>query len=146
MLALLTLFALAAFIFYWARRLVKGRPSPAAPVVAHAADAWVVREVAAIVGKRLSVGKEELGRTLGGNPDPELVSSIERVVARIEVVYERLVAAQIEARVEVAFEDGTKEKSARTVGWSDLPAEVRDELGRTGASRVHRTWTLPWQR
>lgn len=143
MLALLTLITLALFIFYVARRLSKGKASSAARQVS-GVDAWVSREVSAMVAKKLALAKDDVQKTFAGDPDPETVTSIERAVAKVELVFEKLAAGETELRAEVAFEDGTSQHATRTIGWSELPDGVREELARTGASRVHRAWALPW--
>jgi hypothetical protein len=144
MLAFLTLLALVGLVFFWARRRAKKRSSGAARAPS-GVDAWVSREVSAIVAKKLALAKDDVQKTFGGDPDPETVTSIERAVAKVELVFEKLAAGETELRAEIAFEDGTAQRATRTVGWSELPDNVREELARTGASRVHRDWALPWQ-
>ncbi len=143
MLALLTLVALVAVVFYWTRRRSKKRSVGAAEKVS-GVDGWVAREVSAIVAQKLALAKDEVARSFGGDPDPDMVSAVERAVAKVELVFEKLAGGETEMRAEVAFEDGTAQKATRSVGWSELPDDVRAELARTGASRVHRAWALPW--
>jgi len=145
MLAILTLLTLVAFVFFWTRRLSKKNHGGGAAKRASTFDTWVSGEVGAIVARKLSLAKDDVARSFGGDPDPDLVSSVERAVARVELVFEKLAAGETEVRAEVAFEDGTSQKSVRSIGWSELPDSVREELARTGASRVHRAWALPWQ-
>ena len=144
MLAFLTLLALVGLIFFWSRRAAKKRAGKAKPTTS-AVDLWVSREVSSIVAKKLALTKDDVQKSFAGDPDPETVTSIERAVAKVELVFEKLAAGGTELRAEISFEDGTSQRAARTIGWSELPDGVREELARTGASRVHRPWSLPWQ-
>ncbi len=115
-------------------------------------EAWVeqhVREqVAKILAERLTAEESDVRATLEGNPDPELVSRIEKEVARVEVVFERALSAKgfADLRVEVSFESGSLERTIERLAWDKLPPAVREELDKNGAAHAYRTWELPWQR
>lgn len=145
MLELLTIASLCSIIFLLARRLVRKRRSTKAPAVTRTGlEAWIASEVAAIVAKKLALSKDDVTRAMGGDPDAEIVTAVERVVAEVDLTYERLIAGQLELRAEVRFEDGTSERATRMLGWSEVPDAVREELNRSGASQVHRAWAMPW--
>lgn len=145
MLELLTIASLCGIIFLLTRRLVqKRRGKKVAAPTRTGLEAWIASEVAGIVAKKLALSKDDVARTMGGDPDAEIVSSVERVVSGVDVVYERLAGGQLEVRAEVAFEDGTSQRATRMAGWSEIPDAVRDELSRTGAGQVHRAWAMPW--
>ncbi len=115
-------------------------------------EAWVeqhVRErVSKILADRLGAEDNDVRATLDGNPDPELVSRIEKEVARIEVVFERALDAKgfADLRVEVSFESGALERTIERLAWDKLPPAVREELDKNGAAHAYRSWELPWQR
>jgi hypothetical protein len=146
MLELLTIASLCSIIFLLARRLVRKHRGKkvAAPKARAGLEAWIAGEVAGIVAKKLALAKDDVSRAMGGDPDADLVTAIERVVSRVDLTYERLIAGQIELRADVRFEDGTSDRATRMLGWSEVPDVVRGELSRTGASQVHRAWALPW--
>ncbi len=100
--------------------------------------------------------EDRLGSLDGGADDvllkpfavPELVSRIEKEVARIEVVFERALDAKgfADLRVEVSFESGALERTIERLAWDKLPPAVREELDKNGAAHAYRSWELPWQR
>lgn len=145
MLELLTIFALCSMVYLLTRRLLQKRRGKKITVkVKNGVESWIAGEVAGIVAKKLALSKDDVTRSMGGDPDAEVVSAVERVVAKVDVVYEKLAGGQLELRAEVAFEDGTSQRATRMCSWSELPEAVREELGATGASRVHRAWEMPW--
>ncbi len=145
MLELLTIFALCSVVYLLTRRLLQRRKGRKITVkVKNGVEAWIAGEVAGIVAKKLALSKDEISRSMGGDPDADVVSSVERVVAKVDVTYEKLAVGQLELRAEVCFEDGTSQRATRTVSWSELPDGVREELSTSGASQAHRAWAMPW--
>jgi hypothetical protein len=145
MFELFTILSLCTLVFLLVRRVVRKRRG-AAPAGKRPAgiDAWIAAEVAGVVSKKLALSRDDVTRAMGGDPDADVVSAVERVVSRVEVVYERLAGDGLEVRVEVHFEDGTQQGSTRKLAAGEVPGSVRDELSRTGASRMHHAWAMPW--
>jgi hypothetical protein len=145
MLEILVIVALCGLIFALAKRVVQKRRGKATTArVATGIEGWIASEVAGIVAKKVALGRSEVERSMTGAPEAEVVSAVERVVSRVEVVYERLAAGQLEVRAEVHFEDGSHQRATKMVGWSELPEGVREELKRSGAAQVHKNWSMPW--
>lgn len=145
MLELLTILTLCTLIYFLVRKVAKKRRGNAQPTrTATGVDAWIAGEVARIVAKKLALSRDDVNRSMGGDPDAEIVSACERVVSRVEVVYERIAGASLEVRADVHFEDGTQQRVSKSVTEAELPASVREELAKSGASQLHRGWSFPW--
>jgi hypothetical protein len=145
MLELLTILTLCTLIYFLVRKVARKRRGEAKTTrTATGVDAWIAGEVAKIVAKKLALSREDVNRSMGGDPDADIVSAVERVVSRVEVVYERVPGGQLEVRADVHFEDGTRERASKTVADAELPLSVREELSRNGASQLHRGWSFPW--
>lgn len=145
-LILLGLPLLAFFVTYkLVRRIARGRhrrPSP------RSVDGWIGREVSRIASQRLGLSQDVVERTVTGNPDPDVVQSLERGVAKVDVAYERVPGRgdrEADVRVEVTFEGGAVDRSLTRVAWAELADDVRRELDRTGASQVFRPWKFSWR-
>lgn len=113
-----------------------------------AIDVWAVSEIARMLAARLEVEESDLQTTIGGNPDPDLVTSLERSVSGVEIVYERAPGATgfVDLRVEIRMDSGAVDRSIKRVPWTELPEAVRDELAKSGGAHVYRPWQFPWQR
>jgi hypothetical protein len=108
---------------------------------------WILAELERELGKKLTVGREMLGKTLHGNPEPEAVSAVEEAVAKVEVEFARMAhETDAELVLSVSFEDGTRSYSRKRVPLNELPESVRTDFDRTGSARVFRTWDFPWSR
>jgi hypothetical protein len=141
---LLPIAILAFLIAYWASR--KTRPAAAKTDAPRSeADAWVERMVAEAIAKSAGVAVGEALETLRGTPEPEVVTKIEAALRSVRVTYEKLAQGDIEARTEVALENGETTQRARKLTEADLPESIRAELKRTGAAFVVRDWHLPWR-
>jgi hypothetical protein len=147
MLELLALFGLVIGVVLVVRRL-RSKPASAPEVARSEVERWTEREVLRIFAARLDVGRATLEQAFSGQADPEVVREVEARVSSIDLAYERVAGPekQLEARVEVSFEDGHVERASRRLAWAEVPQGVREELDRTGASVVYRPWLLPWQR
>lgn len=128
------------------RRLTRrsGRRGPSQSAV----DNWIAREVSRLASQRLGLRHETVEQTIAGNPDPEVVQSLERAVEKVDVVFERVPGRgdrEVDVRVEVVFEGGAVDRSLTRVGWNELAESIRAELDRTGASQVFRPWKFAWR-
>jgi hypothetical protein len=150
MLEIVCLAIISLFVFLLVARLTKKRGSKSTGNVRgeSAAEAWARAETARIVSNRLEVEEADVATTLGGNPDPDLVTRIERAVQKVEVVYERVPGNTTSAdiRVEVTFEDGRTERVVKRTEFADLPSQVKDEFATNGTAHVFRPWLFPWSR
>jgi hypothetical protein len=149
MLEIICLAVISLFVFLLVARITKKRGAKGKPntVRESAAEAWARAETARIVATKLSAEEVDVAATLGGNPDPDLVSRIEKAVQKVEVVYERVPGSTTSAdiRVEVTFEDGSTERVVKRTMFGELPETVKDDFATSGAAHVFRPWLFPWQ-
>lgn len=150
MLEIICLAVISLFVFLLVARITKKRASKVRSTSAResAAETWARGETARIVAARLEAEETDVATTLGGNPDPDLVTRIEKAVQKVEVVYERVPGSTTSAdiRVEVTFEDGKTERVVRRTSFGELPDSVKDEFATSGAAHIFRPWAFPWQR
>jgi hypothetical protein len=109
----------------------------------------VEEQVVLMVSEGLALHPEALVLSIRTAPDPDIVSAIEKGVARVELVFERRPGAgalRVDLSVEVAFENGGFDRRIHEVSYAWLPSDVVSDLYRSGAARVHRPWQFPWQR
>lgn len=141
--------ALAVLAFVVVLRILKKKAGAPLNTKREAAvEVWARSEIARILADKLEIDEPDLAATLGGNPDPDVVTRLERAVRKIEVAYERVPghAAAADVRVEVSLENGKTERTIRRIEWTELPGHVAEELAKTGASHTFRPWLFPWQR
>jgi hypothetical protein len=146
---LVALAAVFLFVYLLVSRIAKRRSKKTGPTKQEAAvEAWARDEISRMLATRLEVEESELATTLGGNPDPDLVTRLEKTVSGVEVVYERAVGStqQADVRVEIRLDSGDLERSLKRIPWADLPEGVKDEFAKTGTAHVYRPWMFPWQR
>lgn len=142
------LIAVFLVVYLIVSRVAKGRRAGAGPAPAEAAiEAWARAEIARLIAARMGVEEADVATTLAGNPDPELVTRLEKDVATIEVVYERALGAagQADVRVELRLADGSLERSVKRVALAELPDSVRAEFDKSGTAHVYRPFTFPWR-
>jgi hypothetical protein len=134
-----------ALLLYFAvkllRRRRKGKPGRKERTEL---DRWVDDVLARELHKKLAVERETVQRALEGTPEPEAVGTIEEAVRSVQVKFARTPEGGFEARLEVAFEDGSSATASRLLTNDEVPKEVRDEFARTGGSYVFRTVHFPW--
>jgi len=147
MLELLALAALSIATFFVVRRLFRGKSKPLAGKQEAPVEIWARSEIARILADTLELEESQLSAALRGNPDPDLVTRLERSVRKVEIVYERVpgMDAAADVRVEVHLENGKLERSIRRVEKTELPAHITDDWAKTGAAQVFRPFSFPWQ-
>ncbi len=149
MLEIICLAVISLFVFLLVARITKkrGAKGKTTAVRESAAEVWARAETARIVATKLAAEEVDVAATLGGNPDPDLVSRIEKAVQKVEVVYERVPGSTTSAdiRVEVTFEDGSTERVVKRSMFGELPETVKDDFATSGAAHVFRPWLFPWQ-
>ncbi|NUP10406.1 MAG: hypothetical protein HOW73_30520 [Polyangiaceae bacterium] len=144
--------ALAAvflFVYVLVSRLAKRGKKKSAPSRAEAAiETWAKAEVARLLAARLDIEAEDMATTLDGNPDPDIVTKVEKLVSGVEVVFARALGSTNDAdvRVEVRLDNGGLERSVKRIAFSELPDDVREEFAKSGTAHVYRPWSFPWQR
>jgi hypothetical protein len=113
-----------------------------------AVDRWVRESLAGVLGTKLAgkgIDRAHVASTLGGDPDPNVVSEIEQAVRAIEIEYRRDPhVSDVEVRARVRFEDGSEENITTRIPWTDAPSGVRDDFERKATTRAFRTWEFPW--
>jgi len=146
------IFALAVLfilVFLLVKRFAKKKKNKDGAAVYQEAlvEKWARAEVSRLLAARLEVEEADISATLNGNPDPDLVTRLERTVLQIEVVYERALGAagHADVRVDVKLESGDVERSTKRITWAELPVHVQDEFAKTGTAHVYRPWAFPWQ-
>lgn len=129
-----------------------------APVAAHdstpALDAWIAGALELELADRVfglkgasADERKPLARSLRGEPDPDVVGKVEDAVRAVELEYTRYAhETDAEIALRVRYEDGTTTTTSKRLAWSELPEGVRADFDRRGASRVFRTWPMPWSR
>jgi hypothetical protein len=150
--AIALLFALGFFHIY------KKRPGNGARTVVDgnrsaALDAWLLgaleKELASgALGLRASSDDERkpLRRTLSGEPDVDVVSTLERTVSRIELEYVSYShESHADVELQVFYEDGRIARLTTRLTDQELPSSVKDDFQKKAATRVHRTWEFPWR-
>jgi hypothetical protein len=106
---------------------------------------WIDDQVTQEIAKKLTLERDVVSKSLRGDPDPDTVVSLEQGVRSVQLAYERLAhAKEAEVRIELSYEDGTLSTIRKRIHWDEAPQAVRDELDRTGASQVFRSWHFPW--
>lgn len=102
-----------------------------------------------ILGIRGSTPEErrKLTRTLGDEPDADVVGKIEELVRAVELEFVRYAQDNdVETTVRVRYEDGKTGTSTKRLALAEVPEAVREDFEKKGSTRVFRTWTFPWQR
>ncbi|MFO0549428.1 MAG: hypothetical protein U0271_13635 [Polyangiaceae bacterium] len=139
----------ALFVFFLVKKLASKRTGarPAAPVES-AVERWARGEVARLLADALNAEEADVVATLGGNPDPDLVSSIAGGVRGVEIVYERAPGepSKIDCRVEVRLTEGHLERSMLRFENGALPEDVKEEFAKTGAAQLFRPFVFPWDK
>ena len=113
--------ALSVVAFVVAMRVFRKKGgTPAGARREAAVEVWARSEIARILADKLEIEESELAATLGGNPDPDVVTRLERAVRKIEVAYERVpgLGTAADVRVEVSLENGKTERTIRRIEWS----------------------------
>ncbi len=149
MLEILSLAIISLFVFLLVSRIAKKRAAKTAgPAREASVEAWARAEATRIMAERLEVEEADVATTIGGNPDPDLVTRLEKTVQKVEIVYERVPGSTTSAdvRVEVTFEDGKTERVVKRTDFAELPGQVKDEFATNGTAHVFRPWMFPWQR
>jgi hypothetical protein len=148
--------ALAALALAWF--LIRSRSKRAEPEAERetnpALEAWILDtlETELAEGALGLVGstteeRAKIAQSLRGNPDPDVVSTIEDKVRAVEIEYTRYVhETDAEVTIRVRYDDGKAATASKRLAWASVPAAVRDDFERKKTSRVFRTWTFPWSR
>lgn len=151
---LLVALAATAVLLLVVARARKKRDLEAAKDSTAALDAWVAEalelELAeGALGMRASSPEErrKLARSLRGDFDPDVVSKVEDAVRAVELEFVRYShEADAEVLLVVRYEDGRSATAKRRLPWGDVPPAVQADFERRSATRVFRSWPLPWSR
>jgi|GEM_PF-1270222 len=152
-LVLIALAALAVAYFFMRSRKSKG-DAEVARESTPALDSWIadaleVELAEGALGMRSSTPEErkKLGKSLRGEPDPDVVSRIEDKVKAVELEFVKYSHdTEAEVTLRVRYEDGNAGTATRRLPWSDVPEAIRADFDRRGGTRVFRTWVFPWAR
>jgi hypothetical protein len=91
--------------------------------------------------------RKKLARTLGNEPDADVVGKIEEAVKAVELEFVRYAhEADVETTIRVRYEDGRTGTATRRLALADVPLAIRTDFEKNGSTRVFRTWFFPWQR
>jgi hypothetical protein len=128
-----------------AKRLFGKKKKVAQVVERSEIDTWIEEALARALGKKLEQGEETVLGSLRGDPDPDVVSAVERAVREVKVSYERLPAnLEFEVVAKITFEDGTSATGRTRFAREKLPRAVSEEFTRTGGAFVFKDWHFPW--
>lgn len=143
--------ALGLFAIYLVVRLVQSRSkkkadeSPLAEL--SVLEPWLTEAVERELRRGVqNVDSGKLGKSLRGNPDPEVVSAVESKVAKVDlefVHYAHEVDADVTLRIH--YEGGSTGTERKRTSLASLPESVKRELSR-GVTRVYREWDFSWVR
>lgn len=91
--------------------------------------------------------RKRLSKTLRGDPDSELVTTIEGAVKSVQLEFMKYAHEQdAEVVVRVTYEDGATANVGERMPLADLPEGVRADFASKGSTRVFRGWEFPWSR
>lgn len=143
---LVALALVAVFVFVLVSRVAR-RKSKTQLRVETPIDKWASSELTSLLARDLDIEHSDLAATLGGSPDPDIVTKLEASVRKVEIGYERApgAAGSVDARIEVQLENGTSRKSQKRFAWAALPADISAEFEQSGSAHVYRAWAFPWQ-
>ncbi len=143
---LVALALVAVFVFVVVSRIARRKPKQQLRVETPI-DKWAEHELTSLLAVELDVERADLSATLGGSPDPDLVTKLEAAVRKIEIGYERAPGApgSVDARLEMQLENGSSRKSQKRFPWAALPADISAEFEQSGSAHVYRAWSFPWQ-
>lgn len=144
----------AALIALFVARARKGRELEATTDSTPALDAWVAEalehELAeAVLGLHAPSPEErkKLAKALRGDFDPEVVTKVEETVRAVELEFVRYAhESDAEVLLRVRYEDGRTGTATKRLAWNHVPEAVRADFERRSATRVFRSWPLPWSR
>jgi hypothetical protein len=114
-------------------------------------EAWISEVLSADLRKLTGLGteaaKKKLVATLGGDPDPDVVSIVAEAVRKVDLELTRYPhEADAELAVVVRYEDGRETRTAKRIPASELPKDVAHELSTRAVTRVFREWRFSWDR
>ncbi len=143
-----------ALVLLFVARAKKRRSLEVAKDSTPALDAWLTEalelELAeGALGMRSSTPEErrKLQKSLRGDFDPDVVTKVEDVVRAVELEFVRYAHENdAEVLLRVRYEDGRTGTATKRMPWTDVPEAVRADFERRSATRVFRTWPLPWSR
>jgi hypothetical protein len=151
----LTAIAVTALLYFVLRARARKNGAPeAAHDSTPAIDGWIadsleVELAERVLGLKASTPDERRGvaKSLRGDPDPDVVSKIEDAVKGVELEYVRYAhEADAELVLKVRYEDGQSTTLTKRLPWTEVPEAVRSDFDRRGATRVFRSWPMPWSR
>lgn len=91
-----------------------------------------------------NVEQTSLGKSLRGNPDPDVVSAIEAKVSKVDLEFVHYAhESDADVTVRVHYEDQETGTERNRMSLASLPESVRKELSR-GVTRVYRKWDFSW--
>ena len=93
-----------------------------------------------------NVDETALGKSLRGNPDPEVVAAVETKVSKVDLEFVHYAhESDADVTLRVHYEGNTTGTERKRTPVADLPESVRRELSR-GVTRVYRSWDFSWMR
>lgn len=141
--------SVAAFAVFFLLGRITRRKAPTVSTTTDSLTHHVEDQVIRMVGGRLHIDDEALAATLREAPDPTIVEKVTKDVRRIELVFEKRHergTSKYDLGVEVHFEDGRLDRRIEPVDDAWVPDDVAAAFAKTGAARVHRPWSMPWDR
>lgn len=125
----------------------KGKPVDSSVSELACLEPWLTEAVQRELTRNLpQVDAVALGKSLRGNPDPEVVAAVETKVAKVDLEFVHYAhESDADVTLRVHYEGDTTGTERKRTAVADLPESVRRELSR-GVTRVYRTWDFSWMR
>jgi hypothetical protein len=151
---LVLLAALALIGFFYARSRKQNADPEVARESTPALDKWIadaleVELAEGALGMRSSTPEErrKLAKSLRGEPDADVVSTLEEKVKAVELEFVKYAHdSEAEVTLRVRYEDGNAGTATKRLPLGDVPEAVRTDFDKRGGTRVFRTWVFPWAR
>lgn len=107
-------------------------------------ERWLDDALSRELSRKLTLERDLILRSLEGAPEPDAVGPMEEAVRAMQAKYVWRPDGSVEVLLDITFEDGTTASADRIFPRSAMPADVRDEFTRTGASSILRPLHFPW--
>jgi hypothetical protein len=138
-----------ALAVYFLLRMRKGKKVASLSSSSDALERWLKDALPGVVAQHLAshgLDRAQVARTLGGDPDPSVVSTLEQHVKSVQIEYQRDAhnGAEVDVTARVRFEDGAEEIVRTRMPFADIPSSVRDDFDKKATTRAFRTWDFPW--
>ena len=108
-------------------------------------DNQVDRLVANALGDKLKIDREQVYRSLKQVQEPDIVAAVSDAVSDVRLLFTRDPDSRaVSLSVNILYRDGATFSATQTIGWDELPENIRGAFLRGDSRKVERSWTFPW--